>query len=86
VANPSVVFTLRPRHNPGSNYGSTKSPDVTSEQNYTNQPQYTVQQFTQYVNVRVRGRQLALKVSSDDLGVAWQLGACRIEIRPDGRR
>jgi hypothetical protein len=42
--------------------------------------------FTGQVNTRVRGRQLILKVSSDNLGTAWQLGSTRIDIRPDGRR
>jgi hypothetical protein len=43
-------------------------------------------QFTQQVYVRIRGRQMAFKVSSDELGVQWQLGVPRIDIRPDGRR
>jgi len=38
------------------------------------------------VYVRIRGRQMAFKVSSDELGVQWQLGVPRIDIRPDGRR
>jgi hypothetical protein len=66
---------------------------VTSTQNYQNQITYNVQQFTQQVYVRIRGRQMAFKVSSgttgsttDGLGVQWQLGAPRIDIRPDGRR
>jgi hypothetical protein len=45
-----------------------------------------VQQFTEYAYVRIRGRQMAFKVSSNDLGVAWQLGTPRIDLRPDGRR
>jgi hypothetical protein len=45
-----------------------------------------VEEFTGQVFVRVRGRQLAIKVSSSDLGVAWQLGSPRIDIKPDGRR
>ena len=47
---------------------------------------YNVQQFTEQVYVRIRGRQMAFKVSSDTLGTAWQLGVPRIEVRPDGRR
>jgi hypothetical protein len=47
---------------------------------------YLVQLFTGQVYTRIRGRQMAFKVLSTDLGVAWQLGATRIEIRPDGRR
>ena len=86
VNNPSVDFTVRPRQFPGTNYGTADAPTVTSAQNYQNQRYYTVQQFTEQVFVRVRGRQMAFKISSNDLGVAWQLGSPRIDIRPDGRR
>jgi hypothetical protein len=85
-AQPTVTFTVRPRRNPGANYGSSDSPDVVSVNDYANQRTYNVQQFTQYVYVRVRGRQMAFRVGSSDLGVAWQLGAPRLDVRPDGRR
>lgn len=86
VNNPSVVFTLRPRQNPGANYNTADTPTVTSAQNYQSQRNYTVQQFTQIVYTRIRGRQMAFKVSSDGLGVQWQLGVPSLDIRPDGRR
>jgi len=86
VNNPSLDFTVRPRQFPGTNYGNSDSPTVTSVDNYQNQRYYTVQQFTEQVFVRVRGRQMAFKVVSNDLGVAWQLGVPRIDARPDGRR
>lgn len=86
VNNPSLNFAVRPRQFPGTDYGSTDTPKVTSAQNYQFQQYYTVQQFTQQVFVRVRGRQMAFKVISDGLGVAWQLGVPRIDTRPDGRR
>ena len=87
VNQPSATFTVRPRQNPGANYGlAYASPDVTSTQNYVNQRTYNVQQFTQYVYVRVRGRQMIVKIESNQLNTAWQLGAPRLDIRPDGRR
>jgi hypothetical protein len=86
VDQPSADFTVRPRQNPGANYGSSDTPTVTSTQNYVGQRTYNVQQFTEQVYVRIRGRQMAFKVSSNDLGVQWQLGAPRIDVRPDGRR
>jgi hypothetical protein len=86
VNNPQVTFTLRPRQNPGANYSAAATPTVTSTQNYQGQRNYTVQQFTQIVYTRIRGRQMAFKVSSDGLGVNWQLGVPAIDIRPDGRR
>lgn len=86
VNNPTVTMTLRPRQNPGSNYSAAASPTVTSAQNYQGQRNYTVQQFTEIVYVRVRGRQMAFRISSDGLGVQWQLGVPSLDIRPDGRR
>jgi hypothetical protein len=86
VNNPAVTMTLKPRQNPGSNYSAAASPTVTSTQNYQAQRNYTVQQFTEIVYVRVRGRQMAFRISSDGLGVQWQLGVPSLDIRPDGRR
>jgi hypothetical protein len=93
VNTPTAYFTAIPRNFPGSAYSPSNNPAVTSAQNYQNQITYNIQQFTQQVYVRIRGRQMAFKVSSgttgnslDGLGVQWQLGAPRIDIRPDGRR
>ena len=83
---PSAVFTVRPRQNPGGPYTVSDSPTVTSKQSYANQRTYNVQEFTQIVYTRVRGRQMALKISSDTLGTQWQLGVPRIDVRSDGRR
>ena len=86
VNQPIAMFTVLPRANSGAPYGNANNPDVVSAQNYQNQRNYAVQQFTQQVYVRIRGRQMAFKVSSDEIGVQWQLGVPRIDIRPDGRR
>jgi hypothetical protein len=86
VNQPAVTMTLQPRYNSGSAYGDSDTPGVTSSNNYSVYPQYTVQQFTGQVYTRLRGRQMAFKISSDGLGVAWQLGAPRIDIKNDGRR
>jgi hypothetical protein len=86
VNQPTAMFTVLPRANSGAPYGNSNNPDVVSAQNYQNQRTYAIQQFTQQVYVRIRGRQMAFQVSSDTLGVQWQLGVPRIDIRPDGRR
>ena len=86
VNQPQANFTVLPRTFPGANYGSSNDPAVISTQNYQGQRTYAIQQFTQQVYVRIRGRQMAFQVSSDTLGVQWQLGVPRIDIRPDGRR
>jgi hypothetical protein len=86
VAAPSLNFTVLPRQNPGANYGSSDNPPVISANNYAGQRTYNVQQFTQQVYVRVRGRQMAFKVDSSTLGVQWQLGSPRMDVSADGRR
>lgn len=86
VNNPAVTITMRPRQNPGANYGAAPSPEVISAQNYQGQRNYVVQQFTEIVYTRIRGRQMAFRIGSDGLGVQWQLGVPSIDIRPDGRR
>jgi len=85
-AAPSVNFTVRPRRNPGANYGDSDNPAVTSAQSYVSTPTYNVQQFTEQVFVRIRGRQMAFKLQSNTLGTQWQLGSPRIDVRADGRR
>lgn len=82
---PFVTFTVRPRQNPGSGYGVAATPNVTSAQSYAGQTTYNVQQFTEIVFSRVRGRQMAFKVESNSIGTQWQLGVPRIDVRPDGR-
>jgi hypothetical protein len=86
VNNPAVTFTMRPRTNPGSDYSAADTPTVASAQNYQTQRNYLVQQFTQIIYTRIRGRQMAFKVESTGLGVQWQLGVPSIDVRPDGRR
>jgi hypothetical protein len=83
---PEVTFTVRPRQNPGAAYGASPSPTVASAQSYAVQKNYTVQEFTEIVYTRIRGRQMAFKVSSNQLGCQWQLGVPRIDVRADGRR
>ena len=84
--NPYVTMYLAPRQNSGTPYQTADLTTVASSQDFTVIPEYTIQQFTGQVYTRLRGRQMAFKIASDGLGVAWQLGTPRIDIRPDGRR
>jgi hypothetical protein len=86
VNQPKVTMTVRPRRNSGTNYGAADSPEVDSAQNYTTQRNYDVQLFDGQVYTRLRGRQMAFRITSTNLGVSWQLGTPRIDIRNDGRR
>lgn len=86
VNNPTVTMTVKPRQNSGTAYSAADSPSVVSADNYGTSHVYNIQQFTGQVYTRLRGRQLAFRIESTGLGVAWQLGMPRIDIRPDGRR
>jgi hypothetical protein len=86
VNNPQVTMTVRPRRNSGTPYGLADSPTVVSSDNYGTAGVYSVQEFTGQVYTRLRGRQLAFRIESTTLGVSWQLGSPRIDIRNDGRR
>jgi len=77
---PRVMMTMRPRNFPGSNYITTNEPDVDRS---TTVP---VEQYTEQVFIRARARQMGFKIQSDELNVQWQLGAPRLDARPDGRR
>ena len=86
VNNPSVTMTLFGRQNSGgAPYGSDID-TVTSAQNYSTITQYTIPQFTGQVYTRIRARQLSFEIRSTGLGVAWQLGIPRIDVKPDGKR
>lgn len=86
VNNPSVTMTLYSKQNSGTSPIPGDVNDVVSSQNYTSISQYTVQTYDGQVYTRVRGRQLSFKIESTGLGVAWQLGIPRIDVKPDGRR
>jgi len=83
---PLVTMTVKPRQNSGTPYGAADNPQVRSAQNYTTVPAYTIQEFDGQVYTRIRGRQMSFRIESNTVGVAWQLGSPRIDIRPDGRR
>jgi hypothetical protein len=86
INNPQVTMTVKPRINSGAPYSAADNPGVISANNYGASSVYNVQEFTGQVYTRLRGRQLAFRIESTTLGVSWQLGTPRIDIRNDGRR
>jgi len=86
VNQPSVTMTVKPRQNSGTPYGVANNPVVQSNDNFSLRYAYNVQEFDGQVYTRLRGRQMAFRIESNTVGVAWQLGTPRIDIRPDGRR
>ena len=83
---PAATMTLLPLQNSGSGYNSPTSESGSNFGVITRTATVPVEVFTEQINTRVRGRQLSVKVSSDALGVQWQLGSPRLDMRADGRR
>ena len=85
---PTVMLTVKPRINSGSAYTSpVPTPTVENTVKAPIPPMtYPVEQFTGQVYTRVRGRQMAFRIDSADVGVTWQLGSMRFDMRTDGRR
>ena len=84
--NPSLTMTLIPMKGSGSGFNTPQSLGGSSSAAVTRTATVPIEQFTNIVYIRVRGRQLIMKAQSDALGVAWQLGSPRIDVRMDGRR
>ena len=77
---PQVTMTMYGMNGSGSGFNTEASKAVARTSTVT------IEQFTNIVYTRIRGRQMIMKIASDGLGITWQLGAPRIDIRPDGRR
>jgi hypothetical protein len=80
AAEPTVTFTTKVRDFPGANYDSEDAAAVTRSASTP------VEQFTNQVHLRLRGRSFALRVASSDTETQWRLGSARLDVRPDGRR
>jgi hypothetical protein len=77
----TVTMELLGLSNSGSGVTSDASQPVASSSTYN-----ITEEFTGQIYTRFRGRQMIFKISSNQVNTAWQLGAPRIDIRPDGRR
>ena len=80
---PSANITLRARNYPGGDYLESDTGAVTRSGTSTTVP---FEQFTNQLDVRLRGRSFALKIDSSDSGVRWRLGTPRVDARVDGKR
>jgi len=80
ATSPAAKFTVRSRDFGGDNF--TESPSDSAIRTATS----PVEQYTDKIDLRARGRQMSVRVENDATGVKWRLGAPRIDVRPDGRR
>jgi hypothetical protein len=77
----TATMTLYGLANSGSGVTSSAGQPVAKGTAYT-----LTEEFTGMIFTRMRGRQMIFKMESNQINTAWQLGAPRIDIRPDGRR
>lgn len=77
---PTSTFTVKVRNFPGGNYLNDNNASVVRSATAP------VEQFTDQVHLRLRGRSFALRVESSQTATQWRLGSPRLDIRPDGRR
>jgi hypothetical protein len=78
---PQVTMTLQGLANSGSGVRDSAGQNVVKGSAYV-----ITEEFTGQIYTRIRGRQMIFKIESNQVGTTWQLGAPRIDIRPDGRR
>ena len=77
---PTVSFTVKMQNAMGGSIAQTSSKNVSQTATAP------VEQFTEQIYLRLRGRSMRLRIESDELGVAWRLGVPTIDVRTDGRR
>jgi hypothetical protein len=78
---PTATMTLFGLSNSGSGVTSSAGAPVAASASYV-----ITEEFTGQIYTRMRGRQLIFKIESNQINTTWQIGAPRIDIRPDGRR
>jgi len=78
---PAVTMTLFGLSNSGSGVTSSAGAPVAASASYV-----ITEEFTGQIYTRMRGRQMIFKIESNQINTTWQIGAPRVDIRPDGRR
>lgn len=82
VMNASIEMTLIPQNYPGSALGSATNPDGTVARGVT----VTIEEFTEKLDIRLRGRSMSMRIDSTMAGTHWHLGVTRVDGKPDGGR
>ena len=86
TSNPYVTLTLNALTGSGSGYLAQVLDGSSLSSTVTRSASAPVEQYTNQVNIRARGRQFSMNISSNQLGTAWKVGSMRIDVRTDGRR
>jgi len=80
-----TTITVGVQNFPGAASATTNASGVTTARNIVTATA-TVDQYTNQVFIRCRGRQMSFRIESNDVGTQWQLGMPRVDARPDGKR
>ena len=82
---PEATMTVGVRNFPGAAIATENVEGQSTAKNVVTSTA-TIDQYTNQVFIRARGRQMNFKISSDTVGTQWQLGMPRVDARPDGTR
>ena len=80
-----TTITVGVQNFPGAATATTNASGISTARNIVTSTA-TVDQYTNQVFVRARGRQMSFRIESNDVGTQWQLGMPRVDARPDGMR
>lgn len=80
--NPAVTMTFYTKRYPGLAYNDNESQNAIRSSGST----LTVEKFTPYHKIRLRGRQISVKISSSGTDTSWRLGVPRINVQADGKK
>ena len=83
---PVVTMTLNPLTSSGSGYKTVTSEGGSNNATITRTSAADIEKYTEQLHVRIRARQMSMRIESSAEGVTWQLGSPRLDMRPDGRR
>jgi hypothetical protein len=82
---PEATITVGVRNFPGAASATTNASGVSSARPIVT-ASATINQYTNQVFIRARGRQMNFRIESSGVGTQWQLGMPRLDARPDGSR
>lgn len=77
---PEMRIVIKMMDKPGGGFTSSGSGNVTGNTTLT------VQEFTEEIDLRLRGRSMTIRLESDTPNSMWRMGVCRFDIRTDGQR
>ena len=80
---PTANLTFFTKNFPGKGTQQNQAGSVTQT---TAGSTSVIEQYTEQLNLRLRGRSFSLKIDSSEREMTWRLGTPSLDIRPDGRR